>query len=87
MKITESRLRAIIQECITEAMFHVQQSEKVRVNNERHNKLKNKICDAIVDVITEEYGSPIVKKESIAFTLDPIMSLIFRGERRLSQAQ
>ena len=87
MKITESKLRALIKECITEAMFHVQQSERVRANNEKHDRIKNRICDAIMDIIVEEYGSPMVKKESIAFTLDPIMSLIFRGERRLSQAQ
>lgn len=87
MKITESKLRALIQECITEAMFHIQQSERVRANNEKHERLKNNICDAIMNVIVEEYGSPIVRKESIAFTLDSIMSLIYRGERRLSQAQ
>ena len=27
MKITESKLRALIKECITEDMFHIQQSE------------------------------------------------------------
>lgn len=87
MKITETKLRALIEECITEAMFNIQQSERVRVNNEKHDRLKNNICDAIIGVIVEEYGSSIVRKESIMFTLDPIMSLIFRGERRLSQAQ
>ena len=87
MKITETKLRALIEECITEAMFNIQQSERVRANNEKHDRLKSRICDAIIGVIVEEYGSSIVRKESIMFTLDPIMSLIFRGERRLSQAQ
>ena len=47
MKITESKLRALIKECITEAMFHIQQSERVRANNEKHERLKNNIQEDI----------------------------------------
>lgn len=83
MKITESRLRAIIQKCITEAMFHVQQSEKVKARNEKYERLKNNICDAIMGVISEEFGSPIVRKESLMFAIDPILTLISRGENKM----
>lgn len=86
MKITESRLRAIIQECITEAMFHVQ-SEKVRLRNEKYDRIKNNICDAIIGVVSEEFGSPIVRRESLMFAIDPILTLISRGENKMMKRQ
>lgn len=87
MKITESRLRAIIQECITEAMFHVQQSEKVRLRNEKYDRIKNNICDAIMGVVSEEFGSPIIRRESLMFAIDPILTLISRGENKMMKRQ
>ena len=86
MKITESKLRALIQECINEAMFHIQQSEKVKARNEKRNRIKTNLCEAICNVIVEEYGSLIVKKESIMFAMEPILNLISRTEHRTPRA-